>query len=488
MENGTKTPIEKRIFTNRNLKLKTIKAVGFDLDYTLANYRSPEIEKLTFVKALEKLVSQKHYPKKLLDFEYEENFAIRGLIFDIKHGNILKTNKFRYVKRVYHGFHKYSKKERKQLYTNKKLDLSSEDYRAVDTLFEIPETYIFAKLIDFFDKSSPKSQSSSYKWLYDDIRWAVDLVHRDGTLKTIIRQNPEKYIVKNELLPMALNHFRKNGRKLFIVTNSGFKYTTFVLEFLLGENFRDYFDAIIYSSSKPNFFTHKDPFKIIEEDRCFEAEKGNIYLLENKLGVHGDSILYVGDHIYGDMLKTKQASAWRTMMIIPELDEHIMIKQKVKEDFKKLIKLFDIKNNTNRKLENTIEELNKLIREKEDEFENLSIENIKQIDSKIQKLTMSQNKLNLKLTEVLTNIRSLEENIDKSYNPYFGDLFKEQNELSLFGDQVLDFACTYTSDLTNILYYSPTEYFHTPVQLMPHDKEPEFLDIEISEINEINET
>ena len=124
MENGTKAPIENRIFTNRNLKLKGIKAVGFDMDYTIAKYRSPEIEKLTFKKSIEKLVYEKHYPKELLDFEYRDNFAIRGLIFDIKHGNILKTNKFRYVKRFYHGFQKYSKKERKKLYTNKKLDLS----------------------------------------------------------------------------------------------------------------------------------------------------------------------------------------------------------------------------------------------------------------------------------------------------------------------------------------------------------------------------
>ena len=484
MENGIKTPIEKRIFTNRNLKLKTIKAVGFDLDYTLAKYISPAIEQLTFEKALEKLVKEKHYPKELLKFEYVENFAIRGLIFDIQYGNILKTNKFRYVKRVYHGFQKYPKKERKRLYTNKKVDLSTEYYRAVDTLFEIPETYLFAKLIDHFDKSSPKSQSSSYEWLYNDIRWAVDLVHRDGTLKNIIRENPEKYINKNELLPLALNHFKKNERKLFIVTNSDHKYTTFVLDFLLGKDFRDYFDVIVYSSSKPDFFAKSAPFKVISDGKCFEAERGNVHLLEAKLGFKGDSILYVGDHIYGDMLKTKQTSAWRTMMIIPELNEQLRIKQKVKGKVKKLIQLFELKNRTNRLLERTIEELNKLIRDKEDEFDNLNIQTVKQIDAKIEKLTLKQNHLNKKLTEVLTQIKEFEEEIDKSYNPYFGELFKEENELSLFGDQVLDFACTYTSDLTNILYYSPTEYFHTPMQLMPHDKEPEFMDIEVGEIGE----
>ncbi len=482
MDMETKAPIEKRIFTNRNLKMKAIKAVGFDLDYTLAKYQSPAIEELTFQKSLEKLVNDKHYPKEILKFEYMDNFAIRGLIFDIRYGNILKTNKFRYVKRVYHGFVKYKKKERKQLYTNKKLDLSTEHYRAVDTLFEIPETFLFAKLVDYFDKSSSKSQTSSYKWLYDDIRWAVDMVHRDGTLKNIIRKNPENYIVKNELLPLALNHFKKPNRKLFIVTNSDYNYTTFVLEFLLGSGFRHYFDIIVYSSSKPDFFTKKEPFNIISDADCYEVEKGNIHLLEKKLGVHGDSILYVGDHIYGDMLKTKQTSAWRTMMIIPELESELKTKSSVKDKIKRLIKLFELKNATNRKLDHVLEKINELIKEKEDEFDGLNPQTIKQFDREIEKLTKEQNRLNHKLTDVLTEIAQLEDNIDKSFNEYFGELFREKNELSLFGDQVLDFACTYTSDLTNFLYYSPTEYFHTPMQLMPHDKEPEFMDIEIGDL------
>ena len=30
-------------------------------------------------------------------------------------------------------------------------------------------------------------------------------------------------------------------------------------------------------------------------------------------------VLYIGDHIYGDILKSKKAMGWRTMLIVPEL-------------------------------------------------------------------------------------------------------------------------------------------------------------------------
>ena len=31
------------------------------------------------------------------------------------------------------------------------------------------------------------------------------------------------------------------------------------------------------------------------------------------------NVLYIGDHIYGDILKSKKAMGWRTMLIVPEL-------------------------------------------------------------------------------------------------------------------------------------------------------------------------
>lgn len=37
------------------------------------------------------------------------------------------------------------------------------------------------------------------------------------------------------------------------------------------------------------------------------------------LGVHGKDILYIGDHIFGDILKSKKQQGWRTCLVVPEL-------------------------------------------------------------------------------------------------------------------------------------------------------------------------
>lgn len=37
------------------------------------------------------------------------------------------------------------------------------------------------------------------------------------------------------------------------------------------------------------------------------------------IGAKGKDVLYVGDHIFGDILKSKKIQGWRTFLIVPEL-------------------------------------------------------------------------------------------------------------------------------------------------------------------------
>jgi predicted HAD superfamily phosphohydrolase YqeG len=39
----------------------------------------------------------------------------------------------------------------------------------------------------------------------------------------------------------------------------------------------------------------------------------------------GTEVLYVGDHIYGDILTSKKEAGWRTMIILPELENELRI-------------------------------------------------------------------------------------------------------------------------------------------------------------------
>jgi hypothetical protein len=89
-------PRVRRIYCNRNLRLDHIQMVGFDMDYTLAVYKQAELDRLSIEATARKLV-QRGYPESLCTMSYRTHFPIRGLLVDPKLGNILKTDRYKFV-------------------------------------------------------------------------------------------------------------------------------------------------------------------------------------------------------------------------------------------------------------------------------------------------------------------------------------------------------------------------------------------------------
>ena len=48
MSGSVMVPPERRVWCNRTLNLRAIKAVGYDMDYTLVHYRTREWERAAF--------------------------------------------------------------------------------------------------------------------------------------------------------------------------------------------------------------------------------------------------------------------------------------------------------------------------------------------------------------------------------------------------------------------------------------------------------
>ena len=86
-----------------------------------------------------------------------------------------------------------------------------------------------------------------------DVRAAVDLCHRDGSLKTAVAKDPSKYIHEDHRLVMLCQTYKRSGRKLFLATNSLWDYTHVVMNYLLGgrvgpdknEDWLEFFDVVI---------------------------------------------------------------------------------------------------------------------------------------------------------------------------------------------------------------------------------------------------
>jgi HAD superfamily 5'-nucleotidase-like hydrolase len=467
----------RRIFVNRNLKMDDIELIGFDMDYTLALYNQRNLEELSIRCTLKKMVDKRGYPAEILDLEYDRTFALRGIVIDRKHGNIFKMDRYGHVGRVYHGKKLLDKEQRYQLYRTERIRLSQPRWAWIDTLFALPEAVMYATIIDFLEARGDKPQFSQ---LWGDIRECIDEAHRDETMKSIIKANLDQYIARDPDLAPTLHKFRSSGKRLFLLTNSAWDYTDAVMKHLFDgalpayPGWRHYFDIIVVSGAKPSFFTEKKPFFELDalgqpkgelvdgapfqRGRIYQG--GNVHDFEAHAGTGGDRVLYIGDHIYGDMLRAKKVSVWRTAMILQELEDELTRIEARKEDLARLDHL-------ERHCARLDSEIN---------YQQLMLKSIQRLAEDTPTNEQARQGAKHRLDELRgamkqhsDELSALEKTLDKQFNPYWGAIFREGTENSRFGEQVEDYACLYTSRVSNFLAYSPLRYFRSPRDHMPHE-------------------
>ena len=236
-------PKSRAVFVNRNLRMRNARLVGFDMDYTLADYEREAFEELAFDITVEKLIAKRGYPESIRSIRYKPGTYIRGLLVDKKRGNLLKVDAFQYVARAYHGRVPLSREERKSAYTSAKMNLSDTNFVSVDTMFSLPEVYLYSELVAFFDRAADPSSRAlravepgdeippavdtkgfvnadgkvDYAKIFDDLRAMLDEAHADNSLKSVVVQNLPRYIRKDPKLAITLYNFRVNGKRLFLL-------------------------------------------------------------------------------------------------------------------------------------------------------------------------------------------------------------------------------------------------------------------------------
>lgn len=478
-------PRARDIFVNRNLRMSSVELIGFDMDYTLAIYHMRRLEELSFDMTLAKLVGEKGYPPVIGNLLYDHHFVMRGLAVDRESGNLIKMDRFGHVGRAFHGLRPLKPEAWRELYRNKRIRLRNPRFAWIDTLFALPEAYLYSGIIELLESLGHRVD---YGKLYDDIRDAIDTVHRDNSLKREVRKDLGRYVFKDPELGPALHKLRSGGKKLFVLTNSAWDYTDAVMSYLLDgqlpeyPSWRNYFDFVGTAAAKPAFFTEQRPFLELdvstEEGRpvgeAKELERGKVYSggnlvqFEEFIGIGGENIIYVGDHIYGDILKSKKSSLWRTCMIVQEIEDEITYTDSRQGEIDQLSEVELVR----ARLDDEVNHLKTVLNSVERRMERgtLAPEVRSQLEEERRREKATLDTVRKALKEVVGIADTLEHDVEEGFNPYWGLLFKEGNENSRFGYQVEQYACLYTSRVSNFLHHSPMQYYRSPRDLMPHEQ------------------
>jgi HAD superfamily 5'-nucleotidase-like hydrolase len=474
-------PRARQIFVNRNLRMDRVDLVGFDMDYTLAIYHLREIEELAFEMTLERLVRDRGYPQRIARLRYDPDFVIRGLVVDKLAGNIFKMDRHNHVGRCYHGRRPVAWEERRRLYRHEKINLSLPRFAWMDTLFSLPEASLFAQIIELLEADGAPLD---YAKLYDDVRESIDTVHRDNSLKEVVKRDLPRYLVKDLELGPALHRLRSGGKKLFLLTNSLWDYTEAVMGYVLDgvlheySSWRNYFDVVVTGAAKPAFFSERRPFVELGPDgaplgEAHALERGRIYEggslagLERMVGIGGDRVLYVGDHIYGDILRSKKSSLWRTCLVVQELEAEIAWLERCQPEMEELARLEELRARVGDELSARKSALNvverRLERERPAEERSALEAERRTLKHELEVVRRAQRGADARIEE-------LQRIVEEGLNHWWGLTFKEGNENSRFGEQIEDYACIYTSRVSNFLFYSPMHYHRSPRAAMPHER------------------
>ncbi|XP_066570445.1 cytosolic purine 5'-nucleotidase isoform X2 [Amia ocellicauda] len=473
-----------RVFVNRSLTLEKIKCYGFDMDYTLAMYKSPDYEELGYELLMDRLVSI-GYPHELLQYTYDANFPTRGLVFDTMYGNLLKVDSHGNILVCTHGFTFLKGAQIQEYYPNKFIQRDNTDrFYILNTLFNLSETYLYACLVDFFTNCKrytnlPKGYKHgdlfmSFKSMFQDVRDAMDYVHDTGILKEKTLQNMEKYIEKDPRLPLLLSRM-KEVAKVFLATNSDYNYTEAIMSYLFDhpqgpkpgtpkQPWRSYFDLVAVDTRKPLFFGEGTVLRQVDTNTgklrigtyTGGLQHGTVYsggssdIICDLLGVKGKDILYIGDHIFGDILKSKKRQGWKTCLVVPELAKELRVWTEKSHLFEEL-----------KSLDVFLAELYKHLDSGSTESPDISAIQIR--------------------------IKRVTHEMDMCYGK-MGSVLRCGSRQTLFSSQLMRYADLYAASCLNLLYYPFSYLFRAPPLLMPHESTVDHypLDMNVSESSVAN--
>jgi HAD superfamily 5'-nucleotidase-like hydrolase len=468
-------PLSRRVFANRTLNLRAIKAIGCDMDYTLIHYRHELWESRAY-EHVAKRMGETGWPVQGLRFDPE--FATRGLILDLELGNLVKASRFGYVTRANHGTRELSHDQQRSVYSRLLIDLSEPRWVFLNTLFSLSEACLYAQLVDRLDDGqiSQAKTPISYRELYEAVRQTVNVAHMEGALKAEIVRDPDQFVMLDEELPVTLLDWQNAGKALVLITNSEWLYTRAMMSYAFdaylpkSQTWRDLFELVVVDARKPSFFTDAYPMlELVDEQgslrNCTDKLRsggvylgGNARLLEGHLGLSGEEILYIGDHVYADVHVTKDVMRWRTALVVRELEQEIAQTEAFAAQQAELSAAMARKS----RFELRYSQLR------------LSLQRIEagyaapiERDAANAKLELAS--LRGELATLDARVAELAKRSSELSNRRWGPLMRAGNDKSRMARQLERYADIYMSRVSNLAYCTPFGYLRPPPGALPHD-------------------
>jgi HAD superfamily 5'-nucleotidase-like hydrolase len=461
------------VYCNRTLNLRSIRVVGYDMDYTLVHYHTEAWERRAYHHVKQRFLAA-GWPVASLEFEPEQ--VVRGLVLDTELGNVVKANRFGFVRTAAHGTRVLDFDALRAAYARTMVDLAEPRWVFLNTLFSLSEGCLYAQLVDLLDAGKLPGPMG-YAELHAQVQEKLNRAHVEGQLKAEVIADPEAFVELDAETALALQDQKAAGKRLMLVTNSEWDYTTAMMAYAFdrflpkGTSWRDLFDLVIVGARKPDFFTAAAPFfEVVTPEGLLRPMlgplgSGGAYLggsaarVERDLGVSGDEILYVGDHMFGDVRATKRVLHWRTALILRELETEVQ----AIEAFRPTDALLATRMLEKEALEASLDEARLLLVRRRAGYGPPVAETEATLEARVQSTRARAIALDTEIAPLARATSSIS-------HPRWGLLTRGAGtDKSHLARQIERYADIYTSRVANFLAVTPFAYLRSPRGSLPHD-------------------
>ena len=464
---------EHGIFINRTINLRSIKAIGYDMDYTLVHYHVGEWEAAAFSHAKEHLLAMGFPVEEIV---FDPATVIRGLAIDLEIGNLVKATRFGYVIRAAHGTRFLEYEELRSKYAGTFVDLAEDRFVFINTLFSLSEASLYAQLVDLLDAGRIEKGIGYRRALSGCGHLPRRLAPRKASSRGASSPSRSASSIPTPKGCLLSSISSRPGKRLMLITNSEWEYTVRIMEHAFdpylpkGMRWRDLFEAIIVSSDKPAFFTADKPlYKVVDEEASLlrphigKIEPGSVFFggcasqVESSLEVSGDEILYVGDHLFGDVHFSKALLRWRTALILRELESEVAGLRAFRPDEVKLETLMGEK----AALEAEMSAVRLALQRERLGYAPPPV-GVEPDRARLEQLRTQIIAIDAEITPLAVAASQLR-------NKAWGPLMRSGIDKSLFARQVEKYADCYTSRVGNFLHVSPFALLRASRLDLPHD-------------------
>jgi len=466
-------PNARWVFCNRTLNLNAIRAIGYDMDYTLVHYLMNRWEQRAY-SYIKEGIRQTGW--NLEDLEFDPKLAVRGLVIDTQLGNVVKANRFGYIKRAFHGTKPLEFEQLRRNYQRTLVDLAEKPrWYFLNTLFSISAACMFMQLVELHDLGALPG-CISYEEIFRRVVHASDEAHMEGRLKSEILSAPAKFVELDKETPLALLDQKESGKKLLLITNSEWSYVDAIMTWAFDPflpdslKWRDLFDIIIVRARKPDFFTLRMPvFEVVNAEGLLRECRGplspgriylgaNARLVEDSLELSGEELMYVGDHIFTDVTISKNISRWRTALVIRELEDEIAAAEAFMPEQAELSRLMAEKESMESQY-CSLRLAGQRIRHGRKPPWNVTTTEIQ--------LQMAE--LHDRIVEIDSRIAPLAKASAQLLNKNWGLLMRTGIDKSHLARQIERYADIYTARVSNFLHVTPSAFLRSSWGGLPHD-------------------